>query len=390
MDPFTHTLVGLTAAKAGLDRLSPWATTVCVLAANSPDSDIIVGLTTDRWNYLHHHRGITHSIVGVITLALVVPTLVFAIERGWAAVRHRQPKTCYRGLLIASAIVTATHPLMDWTNNYGVRPFLPWSGRWFYGDLVFIVDPYIWLIVGGAAFLATSKRWPKIALWSLIAAVVVSSSFVAGARPDAGVVSLQVVRIVLLSGVATLAFVRIVGLAKGRERRIAATALCAIAVYWAGLALLHRAAYANANELAQRVASVSKEQVLRVAAMPTLANPLRWACVAETDKAVYRFSIKLGSAETTPAVVDGYSAQAADAVKRYAKPNGRDAGLISEASEDRRAQILLGFARFPIARVQDDNCVSRTLVQFADLRYTEPGSGRGTFSLNVPVECPSK
>jgi inner membrane protein len=381
MEPFTHTLVGLTAAKAGLDRLSPWATTVCVLAANSPDSDIVVGLTTDRWSYLHYHRGITHSIVGVIALALVVPTLVFAIERGWAAVRHRQPKTCYRGLLIASAIATVTHPLMDWTNNYGVRPFLPWSGRWFYGDLVFIVDPYIWLIVGGAAFLSTSKRWPKIALWSLIAGVLVSASFVAG---------LQVVRIVLLVGVATLAFVRIVGLAKGRERRIAATALCAIAVYWAGLALLHRAAYADASEIARRVASSSKEQVLRVAAMPTLANPFRWACVAETDKAVYRFSIRWRSAETTPALVDGYSAQAADAVKRYAKPNGRDAGLISEASEDRRAQILLGFARFPIARVQDDNCVSRTLVQFADLRYTEPGIGSGTFSLNVPVECPSK
>ncbi len=390
MDPFTHTLVGLTAAKAGLDRLSPWATTVCVLAANSPDSDIIVGLTTDRWNYLHHHRGITHSIVGVITLAVVVPTLVFAIERGWAAFRHRQSKTRYRGLLIASAIATATHPLMDWTNNYGVRPFLPWSGRWFYGDLVFIVDPYIWLIVGGAAFLATSNRWPKIALWYVIAAVLVSASFVAGSRPDAGVLSLQVVRVVLLVGVATLAFVRIFRLANGRERRIAAAALCAIAVYWAGLAFLHRVAYADANELAQRVASTSKEQVLRVAAMPTLANPLRWACVAETDKAVYRFSIKLGSPDTSPAVVDGYSTQAADAVKRYAKPNSSDAGLVSEASADRRAQILLNFARFPIARVQDDNCVSRTLVQFADLRYTEPGSGRGTFSLNVPVECPSK
>ena len=83
MDPFTHTLVGLTAAKTGLERLSPLATTVCVLAANSPDSDLVVGLTTDRWGYLHHHRGITHSIVGVITLAVIVPTLVWLAERGW-------------------------------------------------------------------------------------------------------------------------------------------------------------------------------------------------------------------------------------------------------------------------------------------------------------------
>src|SRR5574341_1634441 len=92
MDPFTHTFVGLAAAKAGLERMSPLATTVCVLAANSPDSDIVVGLTTARWNYLHHHRGITHSIVGAIALAVVVPSLVWAAERVWAKWRRRQPR----------------------------------------------------------------------------------------------------------------------------------------------------------------------------------------------------------------------------------------------------------------------------------------------------------
>jgi len=391
MDPFTHSLVGLTAAKAGLERLSPWAMTVCVVAANSPDSDILVGLTTDRWNYLHHHRGITHSIIGVIALALIVPSLVYAIERGVAALRRRQSKTSYRGLLLASAIATATHPLMDWTNNYGVRPFLPWSARWFYGDLVFIVDPYIWLIVGGAAFLATSKRWPKLTLWSAIAAVLIVASFIAASRPEAGVMSLQVVRAVLVVGVAALALVRILKLARNRERQIAAVALCAIAIYWGGLALAHRNAYSKAVQLADRVAARSNERVLRVAAMPTLANPLRWACVAETDKAVYRFSIKLGStSESAVSIVDGYQTHAPESVERFEKPKGGAEELVSAASQDRRAQILLGFARFPIARVQDENCVTRTLVQFADLRYTEPGAGRGTFSLNVPVECSSK
>src|SRR5215510_208625 len=101
MDPFTHTLVGLTATKAGLERLSPLATTVCVLAANSPDSDVVVGLTTDRWNDLHHHRGITHSIVGVFALAVIVPTFVWLVDRGWAKLRHRRAASRYRGLLLA-------------------------------------------------------------------------------------------------------------------------------------------------------------------------------------------------------------------------------------------------------------------------------------------------
>ena len=29
--------------------------------------------------------------------------------------------------------------------------------QWSYGDLVFIVDPYLWLILGGASFLLTCK-----------------------------------------------------------------------------------------------------------------------------------------------------------------------------------------------------------------------------------------
>jgi inner membrane protein len=391
MDPFTHSLVGLTAAKAGLDRLSPWATTVCVLAANSPDSDIIVGLTTDRWNYLHHHRGITHSIVGVVALAIIVPSLVYFGACVVAAIRKRPTELRYRGLLIASAITTATHPLMDWTNNYGVRPFLPWSARWFYGDLVFIVDPYIWLTVGGAAFLAASNRWAKIAGWSLIATVLIIASFVAASRPGVGVMSLQTVRIVLPAGILVLALIKWLRLAKNHERKIAAAALCAIALYWGGLALVHRSAYKEAAQVVDAIAATSNERVLRVAAMPTLANPFRWACVAETDRAIYRYSIKLGDATKAPArVVDGYLATEPGAVERFEKPDIRDAALISQASQDRRAEILLGFARFPVARVQDEDCVSQTLVQFADLRYTEPGAGRGTFSLNVPVECASK
>src|SRR5688500_18153429 len=169
MHPFTHTLVGLTAAKAGLERLSPLATTVCMLAANSPDSDVVVGFVTDRWTYLHHHRGITHSIVGVIALAVLVPGIIWLGERGFARLQGKQPRTRFRGLLLASLIVTATHPLMDWTNNYGVRPFLPWSNRWFYGDLVFIVDPYILLLAGGAAFLGTKAGWSRMVPWALLA-----------------------------------------------------------------------------------------------------------------------------------------------------------------------------------------------------------------------------
>jgi inner membrane protein len=392
MDPFTHTFVGLAAAKAGLERMSPLATTVCVLAANSPDSDIIVAFTTDRWNYLHHHRGITHSIIGVIALAVIVPSLLWAAEFAYSRWRQTKPRARYRWLLLVSAIVTATHPLMDWTNNYGIRPFLPWSSRWYYGDLVFIVDPFILLLAGGAAFLGTEGTRRKMVRWAAVATAFIVLSFVFGWRRGPDLAGANVARIILLGGTIALIVVRRFRLSRGRERAIAAAALAVIVVYWCGLGLMHRTAYSRAQEVADRVATGLNERVLRIAAMPTLANPLQWQCVAETDKAIYRYWVSLPASASgdQESVVDGYRTGGAGAIGRYEKPTGHEQELATRASSDRRARILTDFARFPLAHVSDQDCISQTIVQFADLRYTEPGASRGTFSVNVPIECASK
>jgi inner membrane protein len=281
---------------------------------------------------------------------------------------------------------------MDWTNNYGVRPFLPWNGHWFYGDLVFIVDPFILLTVGGAAFLGTSNRRPKIVLWAVLGAAFVILSFIIGGIRDPSLQGAAVARIVLLVGVIVFVTVRLLGIARGREKIIAAGALALVICYWGGLVLAHRRAWHAAALVANRSASQFNERVSRVVAMPTLANPTRWYCVAETDRAVYRFAVRLGPApkEDSLAVVDGYQTDAPEAVERFAKPTGQAAAITMVASQDRRARILLAFARFPIAHVPEQDCVSQTIVQFSDLRYTKPGAERGTFSLNVPVDCASK
>src|SRR5829696_1174993 len=130
MDNLTHSLVGLTAAKAGLEKLSPGATILCVLAANSPDADIVVLAFGDRWTFLQHHRGITHAIVGVVCLALVLPLIFYGVDLLWSRFRKQSPKVKLKGLIVTSLIVSATHPLLDWTNNYGIRFWLPWSPQW--------------------------------------------------------------------------------------------------------------------------------------------------------------------------------------------------------------------------------------------------------------------
>ena len=371
MDNVTHSLVGLAAAKAGLERLSPGATALCVLAANAPDGDIVTALW-GRWVYLHHHRGITHSLVGTLALALLLPVLFYVVDWLIARLRGRPPRVRLRGLVLASLIVTATHPLMDWTNNYGVRPFLPWSRKWYYGDLVFIVDPYIWLVVGGAVFLLTANRWWKLALWAVPALLLTGAVLF---RPQ---LELPLgARVVLVAGILVFAAAYAF---KAKERwgaKIALAALSAVVVYWGFLFFMHARAYRDAEQFAGSYAARGGESLARVAAMPTLANPLFWRCVAETDRATFLFYVNLQSEPDAEAVA-----------ARYLKPQGEEAFLVEQASRDERARIFLDFARFPVERVRGD-CLTETLVQFADLRYTEPGSGgQTTFRVEIPVECP--
>ena len=391
MDGLTHSLVGLLSAKAGLERLSPYTTTACILSANAPDIDAVSVLFGGRWTLLQYHRGITHSIVGTFVLGLLIPSFLFVLERAIAKWRKRPPRIRYRGLVLASLIAAATHPVMDWTNNYGVRPFLPWSGKWFYGDLVFIIDPYLLLILGGAAFLITShQRW-KVVGWSLLAVAI--TIVVIGVSPqrsgDGG--GLAVARTIWIAGVVCLGLVRLLRLPGNLSKSLALGALASVLLYWGALAWAHHAAYRNALSEADIVASRQGERFIRVAAMPTAANPFRWLCVAETDRAMYRFFVGVGEASSSDLakLIENESRSGAmTTVERYEKPTGQRQDLVSKAARDPRAQVLLGFARFPVARIESDNCVLQALVQFADLRYTEPGVSRGNFALTVPVDCP--
>ena len=376
MDNLTHSLIGLTAAKAGLEKLSPGATVLCVLAANAPDADIITGILGDRWIYLRHHRGITHSIVGALAIAIALPLIFYLVDLLVARIRKRPPSVKLVGLLIASLIATATHPFMDWTNNYGVRPWLPWSSQWIYGDFLFVIDPVLWLTLGGAAFLLTAHNAKKIAVWLLLGAVLTFLVFFGPTRQGglANPTPLRVVWIIALV-VLVILFWREVG--RRWKEKIAIAAFVVVAAYMTGLYVLHGMALKQALREAAMISVDHSEPVVDVAAMPVLANPFNWLCVVETDRAAYKFSLSLA---------DGHGRRNEVRYDRVEVLNPR---AIAQANDDRRTPFFMEFARFPIGRIVGEDCTTRTLVQFADLRYTEPGENRGTFALEVPVECPA-
>ena len=376
MDNLTHSLVGLAAAKAGLERWSPGTTSLCIFAANAPDSDIVFLLFGDRWDFLQHHRGITHSIVGTLCLALLIPLIFYVIDLALSSLSGRARKIRLGGLIVASLIVSATHPILDWTNNYGIRFLLPWNPKWFYGDLVFIVDPFIWLLFGSASFLLTSKtRFQKIC-WAILASAV---TLLVIAAPRVGVLPRPFLITAIWIG--ALCCVLLLFLRNAGERwgsKLALLSFALLGAYWGALAFAHTRALQLATGESARLISSNDEKLMRLAAMPTLANPLRWDCVFETGQATYRFNLRLGSGQPVGNVV------------RYPKPSAELREALQSVSNDRRTRVFLGFARFPVATLAEPGCTTQTLVQLADLRYTEPGRSRGTFSLELPVDCPNR
>jgi inner membrane protein len=372
VDNLTHSLVGLAAAKAGLERTSPYATPLCVLAANLPDVDLVT-LLAGRYVYLEQHRGVSHSIAGTLALSLTLPLLFYGGERLAARVRGRTPRAKLTGRLFCSLALGASHSLLDWTNNYGVRPLLPWDGRWIYGDLVFIIDPWIWLMLGGAAFLLTEKtRW-KTAAWACLALVLTAGIlWLPGRR---GVEIPLFYRALWLAALGGLFLAHRMRLAARWGRAIAAAALSLVVVYWGALSLIHARAAASAHRVAQSLAAGGGERLSRVAAMPMPADPLSWRCVAETEGATYRFDL---------AFLAGDGADVGN-VQRYEKPRGEAAELVRRASGDPRARIFLDFARFPVTSVRRGT--GGAVVQFVDVRFTEPGEQArgGTFALEIPV-----
>jgi len=150
MDNLTHSLVGALMSRTGLNRTvdAPHATLLAVVAANSPDFDIVTGLVSPA-AYIHYHRHLTHALVAVPVMAAVSVFLARWIFAAWGRFRKRPAVQFggFRSEWLFASVIGLSHPLLDWTNAYGTRFWLPFSGAWSYGDLLFIIDLVVWAIL---------------------------------------------------------------------------------------------------------------------------------------------------------------------------------------------------------------------------------------------------
>lgn len=154
MDNICHTLVGAALGRAGLAKRTPLGTGTLLLAANLPDVDAAVFATNTL--AVSFRRGWTHGVLAQALLPLVLVGVVVIWDRVYRRPRGR-PRVRAGALALLAYAGVLSHVYLDFLNSYGIRLLMPFSGRWFYGDALYIVDPWMWLMLGGAVSVAARR-----------------------------------------------------------------------------------------------------------------------------------------------------------------------------------------------------------------------------------------
>lgn len=331
MDNLTHTLTGVALSQAGLNRKTRFAALALILGSNAPDVDIVarLGGTT---RYLEYHRGITHSLAGLALLAVILSALIYFPGRR-ARPKPALPPLRAGWLFILCVIALLGHLLLDFTNAYGVRPFLPFSGHWFAWDIMPIFDPLLLLV--------------------------------------------------LIAGLGLPALLRLVseevGARKTGYRRGAICALAGMLLLWGLRDVSHRRALSllGSNNYGQ-------ETPRRLGAFPVAVNPFTWTGVVETDSAFY---------VTDVSALD--SSLDADQAHVFHKPE--PSAALNAALQTHLGHVFLNFARFPWAEVQafpvsgsntaGGNNLDGYEVKIRDLRFASAATPlSGSFTAKIDLD----
>ena len=181
MENVAHALAGLLLAEGAVAlrrrrgaapsaRFGRLAYVASALANNVPDGDFVYSwITGGKLGYLLHHRGHTHTLLVAVALGLAVAAAVIAWGRRLRGGEGAGAEDA-RWLLGLGALGPVVHVTMDAWNVYGVHPFWPLHAGWFYGDAVFILEPFLWALGIPPILFAARSRVLRALLGLILAA----------------------------------------------------------------------------------------------------------------------------------------------------------------------------------------------------------------------------
>ena len=351
MDPVAHTLIGATMAETRLRRVTGMAVPALLLGANAPDLDAITLFMT-RDVSLGFRRGWTHGILAMVVLPLALAGLLMLVDgarrRFAGSARQNNPPVRPLALVGVSAIAVWSHPILDWLNTYGVRFLMPFSGTWYYGDALFVVDPWVWLLAGTSVVLARSASRAGLAAWVVLGVALTSLITGFEGAPVA-------TRLLWCAGVAAIIWLRTTGRWRRTLPRLATVCLSAIAVY---IIVMVAASRLAEQQVAAWLAAQDDDTPIEVMASPAPGNPFRRDIVV-ADAEHYHFLDLDWLRGAEPRV-------AARAMDRQPRGPHADA-IIAAARTAPHVQGLLTWIRYPAYGVEETADGYR--VTITDARY---------------------
>lgn len=265
MENITHSLVGATLAELALPRAATPAQrrlffAAGIAAANLPDADLLyTRITAPPLGYLLHHRGHTHTVAGLVVQALIVG-LVCALP----AIRNRL-RGLGRRFALLIGVALASHLLLDSWNSYGVHPFWPLDNRWFYGDAIYIIEPWLWLLLGVTLALNAQARRTRIIIGALLA------------LPTLALVSLGMMGVPVFAALVIGTAVAVAVMAKVAPRTRSIGALVASSAF---VIAMFGARHVVEQHARETVAHAPSARVIDMVLSPELANPFCWNALA--------------------------------------------------------------------------------------------------------------
>lgn len=254
-----------------------------IIAANLPDIDGLLTYSLD--DRFWWRRGHSHGVLAMILLPAILTAAVVIYDR-WRRGRSRcgSPPVDVRVIATCAALGVWSHSLLDWLNVYGVRLAMPFDGRWYYGDTLFILDPWLWLLAGLVPFVAFPRGWRAAWVWLPLLATTLAVFWM----PDAPIV-VQTIWALALAGAVML---RSTGWGAARRERLARICLGVSLVY---IVLMGALAGAARQGIASHFTADDKvEAVDFVFARPMPATPLTWEGVVRRGDDYHFVRAQLG------------------------------------------------------------------------------------------------
>lgn len=199
MDNVCHTLVGAAFGAAGLNRRTRFAGATLMVTANLPDIDVLAFATGEAW--IAFRRGWTHGILAQLALPAAWTAALWLVDRcararaggdGIPAAAAPAALPFHPGWTLLLAFVGVySHVFLDFLNNYGIRIASPICWRWSYGDALFIIDPWMWIVLGAGVWLARTRGRPRPARLALVIAGCYVSAMLTSGWVARGMVARQ-------------------------------------------------------------------------------------------------------------------------------------------------------------------------------------------------------